>query len=145
MHIAILGFYAKVQKYAKTIQEESLDPNCVLIAERVLKDTTETTQAIKAELEARQQAIRDDARMLLEFQKRQLADQLSAQEDAVRRQQELTEAARERELEAVRAHGERMIALQREIVGQTAGVSADLITALAALPQKRRRSSPTPR
>jgi hypothetical protein len=86
-------------------------------------------EAIKVEAEARQQAIRDDARLRIDGQKRQLAAELAAQEEALRSQQELTEAARQRELEAVRAHGERMISLQREIVGQTAGVSADLITA----------------
>jgi rubredoxin len=52
MHIAILGFYAKVGKWAAKIKAENLDPNCVSIADRVLKDTSESTQAIKAELEA---------------------------------------------------------------------------------------------
>lgn len=52
MHVAISGMYAKVQKWAKTIKDENLDPNCVLIADRVLKDTHETIQSIKAELEA---------------------------------------------------------------------------------------------
>ncbi|MCK4714531.1 MAG: rubredoxin [Candidatus Aenigmarchaeota archaeon] len=51
MHVAISGLYAKIQKWAKTIKEENLDPPCVAIADRVLKDTTETIQAIKAELE----------------------------------------------------------------------------------------------
>lgn len=51
MHVAISGLYAKIQKWAKTIKEENLDPPCVAIAERVLKDTHETIQAIKAELE----------------------------------------------------------------------------------------------
>ncbi len=52
MHVAIMGLYAKVQKWAKIIQEDKLDPNCVVIADRVMKDTTETIQSIKAELEA---------------------------------------------------------------------------------------------
>jgi rubredoxin len=52
MHIAISGLYAKVQKWAKIIVKENLDPPCVAIAERVLKDTNETIQAIKAEIES---------------------------------------------------------------------------------------------
>lgn len=52
MHVAIMGLYAKVQKWAKTIREENLDPPCVAIANRVLKDTHETIQSIKAELES---------------------------------------------------------------------------------------------
>ena len=51
MHVAIMGLYAKVQKWADIIKEENLDPACVAIAERVIKDTTETIQSIKAELE----------------------------------------------------------------------------------------------
>jgi hypothetical protein len=51
MHVAIMGLYAKVQKWAKFIKEDSLDPNCVAIADRVMKDTHETIQSIKAELE----------------------------------------------------------------------------------------------
>jgi predicted nucleic acid-binding Zn-ribbon protein len=50
MHMAIASMDAKIQKWAKTIKDENLDPNCVAIAERVLKDTHETIQAIKAEL-----------------------------------------------------------------------------------------------
>jgi hypothetical protein len=52
MHIAISGFYAKIEKWAARIKAENLDPNCVIIADRVLKDTHESRQAIKAELEA---------------------------------------------------------------------------------------------
>jgi rubredoxin len=52
MHIAISGFYAKVEKWAVKIKAENLDPNCVAIADRIIKDTLETKQAIKAELEA---------------------------------------------------------------------------------------------
>ncbi len=51
MHTAISGLYAKVQKWAEVIKEENLDPPCVAIAERVLKDTHETIQSIKAELQ----------------------------------------------------------------------------------------------
>jgi rubredoxin len=51
MHVAISGLYAKVQKWARIIKEENLDPACVTIADRVLKDTHETIQAIKAELQ----------------------------------------------------------------------------------------------
>ena len=52
MHMAIASMYAKIQKWANTIKEENLDPPCVNIAERVLKDTHETIQAIKAEIQA---------------------------------------------------------------------------------------------
>ena len=52
MHVAISGLYAKVQKWANTIKEENLDPGCIAIAERILKDTNETIQSIKAELQA---------------------------------------------------------------------------------------------
>ncbi|MBR9690145.1 rubredoxin [Candidatus Woesearchaeota archaeon] len=51
-HVAIMGLYSKIRKWASIIKEENLDPNCVLIANRVLKDTYETIQSIKAELEA---------------------------------------------------------------------------------------------
>lgn len=51
MHVAITGLYAKIQKWAITIKEDNLDPNCVAIAERVLKHGYETIQSIKAELE----------------------------------------------------------------------------------------------
>ena len=34
MHVAIMGLYAKVQKWATTIKEENLDPACVVIAKR---------------------------------------------------------------------------------------------------------------
>jgi len=51
MHVAIMGLYAKVRKWAHTIKDEDLDPGCVAVADRVLKDTYETTQSIKAELE----------------------------------------------------------------------------------------------
>lgn len=51
MHMAIASMYAKIQKWAKTIKEENLDPPCVSIAERVLKDSHETMQAIKAEIQ----------------------------------------------------------------------------------------------
>lgn len=51
MHIAISGVYKKVQKWANVIKEENLDGPCVALADRVLKDTHETIQAIKAELE----------------------------------------------------------------------------------------------
>lgn len=52
MHVAIASLMAKIQKWAKTIKEENLDPYCVDIANRVLKDTTETIQSIKAEIES---------------------------------------------------------------------------------------------
>jgi len=52
MHVAIAGLYAKVQKWAKIIKDENLDLMCVGIADRVLKDTTETIQSIKAEIQA---------------------------------------------------------------------------------------------
>src|SRR3989338_5530220 len=52
MHLAIAGLMAKVQKWAETIKEENLDPYCVTIAERVLKDSHEIIQSIKAELES---------------------------------------------------------------------------------------------
>ncbi|MBU2634104.1 MAG: rubredoxin [Nanoarchaeota archaeon] len=52
MHVAIMSIFAKLQKWAKTIKEENLDPNCVALADKVLKDTYETIQSIKAELEA---------------------------------------------------------------------------------------------
>ena len=52
MHLAIASMYAKIQKWAKTIKDENLDPNCVELADRVLKDTHETIQAIKAELQS---------------------------------------------------------------------------------------------
>ena len=51
MHLAIASMYKKVQKWATTIRDENLDPNCVTIAERVLRDTHETIQSIKAELQ----------------------------------------------------------------------------------------------
>ena len=51
-HIAISGLYAKVARWAQIIKDENLDPDCTAIAERVLKDTHETIQSIKAELEA---------------------------------------------------------------------------------------------
>ncbi|MCF7861464.1 rubredoxin [Candidatus Woesearchaeota archaeon] len=51
MHVAIMGLYSKVQKWAKIVKNEDLDPTCVQIADRVLKDTNETIQSIKAELE----------------------------------------------------------------------------------------------
>lgn len=51
MHVAIMGLYAKVQKWAKIIKKEELDMPCVAIADRVLKDTHETIQAMKAEIE----------------------------------------------------------------------------------------------
>jgi rubredoxin len=51
MHMAIASMYKKIQKWAKTIQDENLDPACVNIANRVMKDTHETIQAIKAELQ----------------------------------------------------------------------------------------------
>lgn len=51
MHVAIASVMRKMQKWAKTIKEENLDPPCVTLAERVLKDTYETIQAIKSELE----------------------------------------------------------------------------------------------
>lgn len=51
MHVAISGLYAKVQKWAKTIKDENLDPMCVGIADRILKDTHETIQSIKAEIQ----------------------------------------------------------------------------------------------
>jgi rubredoxin len=51
MHMAIGSMYKKIQKWATKIKEENLDPNCVAIAERVLKDTHETIQSIKAELQ----------------------------------------------------------------------------------------------
>lgn len=52
MHVAIAGLCAKIEKWAKTIKEENLDPPCVALAERVLKDTHEIIQSIKAELES---------------------------------------------------------------------------------------------
>ena len=52
MHVAISGLYAKVRKWAQTVKDENLDPMCVAIADRILKDTHETQQAIKAELES---------------------------------------------------------------------------------------------
>ena len=52
MHMAISSMLRKVQQCAKTIKDENLDPNCVLIADKVLKDTTETMQSIKAEIQA---------------------------------------------------------------------------------------------
>ncbi len=51
MHVAIMGMMKKMQKWAKTIKQENLDPPCVAIADRWLKDTHETIQAIKAELQ----------------------------------------------------------------------------------------------
>jgi rubredoxin len=51
MHIAIMGLYSKVQKWANEVKKEELDPMCVQIADKVLKDTHETIQSIKAELE----------------------------------------------------------------------------------------------
>jgi len=51
MHIAIAGFMKKSQKWAMKIKEDNLDPPCVALAEKVLKDTNEIIQAIKAELE----------------------------------------------------------------------------------------------
>lgn len=53
-HVAIMGLYSKIQKWANIIQEENLDPNCVAISKRVLKDTYETIQSIKAELATHQ-------------------------------------------------------------------------------------------
>jgi rubredoxin len=52
MHMAIASMYKKIQKWANVVKEENLDPNCVVIADRVLKDTHETVQSIKAELQA---------------------------------------------------------------------------------------------
>ena len=51
MHAAIMGIYAKVQKWARIIKEENLDPPCIAIADKVLKDTHETIQSIKAEIQ----------------------------------------------------------------------------------------------
>lgn len=52
MHVAISGLCAKIQKWALVIKEDNLDPPCVEIAERILKDTHEIIQSIKAELES---------------------------------------------------------------------------------------------
>ena len=52
MHVAIMSISKKMQKWAETIQTEALDPNCTEIAQKVLKDTNEIIQSIKAELEA---------------------------------------------------------------------------------------------
>ena len=52
MHAAIMSLDKKIQKWANKIKNENLDPGCIAIAERVLKDTHETIQSIKAELQA---------------------------------------------------------------------------------------------
>ena len=52
MHMAVASMYKKIQKWAAAIRDENLDPNCVAIADRVLRDTEETIQAIKAELQS---------------------------------------------------------------------------------------------
>ena len=52
MHMAISSMYKKIQKWANTIKNENLDPGCVAIADQVLKETHETIQSIKAELQA---------------------------------------------------------------------------------------------
>jgi len=52
MHMAVASMYKKIQKWANTIKEENLDPNCVMIADRILRDTHETIQSIKAELQS---------------------------------------------------------------------------------------------
>jgi len=52
MHAAMMSLYQKLAKWAKVVKEEELDPNCVKIADRVLKDSHETIQSIKAELES---------------------------------------------------------------------------------------------
>jgi rubredoxin len=52
MHMAVASMYKKIQKWARTVKDENLDPNCVMIADRVFRDTEETIRSIKAELQA---------------------------------------------------------------------------------------------
>ena len=51
-HTAVMSLYQKINKWGKIIEEENLDPNCVAIAKRLQKDSHESIQSIKAELEA---------------------------------------------------------------------------------------------
>ena len=52
MHVAIMSVSKKMQKWAQTVKNENLDPDCVALADKVLKDTNEIIQSIKAELQA---------------------------------------------------------------------------------------------
>ncbi len=52
IHMAVEKKLAKIIGYAEEGIKDDLDPNCVLIFERLKKDATEIRQAIKAELEA---------------------------------------------------------------------------------------------
>jgi len=52
LHMKIIKYLVKNYKYAEQGIGENLDPTCVAIFERVMKDSYELQQMIKAELES---------------------------------------------------------------------------------------------
>jgi ABC-type phosphate transport system auxiliary subunit len=95
----------------------------------VAEASEKANRIIKEDAERRAVAIRRDAELREEGNKRILADSLAAQQAAIDAQREAQQRAREQELEAAREHAERLNRVLREVAGQTAEVSANLITA----------------
>lgn len=95
----------------------------------VAEASEKANRIIKEDAERRAVAIRRDAELREEGNKRILADSLAAQQAAIDAQREAQQRAREQELEAAREHADRQNRVLREIAGQTAEVSANLITA----------------
>ena len=95
----------------------------------VAEASEKANRIIKEDAERRAVAIRRDAELREEGNKRILADSLAAQQAAIDAQREAQQRAREQELDAAREHAERLNRVLREVAGQTAEVSANLITA----------------